>query len=84
MADILGDMFVFDTDGMFWSNVSKPAAGNIPSPRFAHGFTELGGMLYIHGGYLDPCAEDSGLAIILKCKCFGMFGSDRFAFISVC
>jgi hypothetical protein len=36
---------------MTWTDLSKAAAGVSPAVRNAHGFTTVGGRLYVHGGY---------------------------------
>ena len=63
----LGDLHSFDLATMTWTRL---AAANAPSARYGHGFTSVGGKLYVHGGYtgsgntcgqLCLCVEGDGV-----------------------
>ena len=49
----LGDLHVYDPVAMAWTNLSAAASGTPPVPRYWHGFTTVGGRLYVHGGLGD-------------------------------
>ena len=53
LAEDLGDLHVYDPFVMAWTDLSYPASGTPPSPRYGHGFTAAGGKLYVHGGWND-------------------------------
>jgi hypothetical protein len=42
---------MFDPSSMKWSALSDGIEGALPSPRQHHGFTSVGGRLYLHGGW---------------------------------
>ena len=50
-AGYLNDLHVYDPVAMGWMDFSATVSGNPPSPRIAHGFTSVGGKLYVHGGW---------------------------------
>ena len=52
-AGDLGDLHVYDPVAMAWTNLSAAASGTPPVPRYWHGFTTVGGRLYVHGGLGD-------------------------------
>jgi hypothetical protein len=43
------NLYAYDTVAMTWN--LDTASGTPPSSRTFHGFTEMGGKLYVHGGY---------------------------------
>jgi hypothetical protein len=42
---------MFDIATMTWTELTAFASGTSPSKRDGHGFTSLGGRLYMHGGW---------------------------------
>ena len=50
-AGVLNDLFVYDPHSFGWTDYTSEIAGNIPSPRFGHGFTNANGKLYVQGGH---------------------------------
>ena len=50
-------MHMYDISNMCWTDLSTPAKGQPPSPRWGHGFAELGGLLYVFSGCTSPDAN---------------------------
>lgn len=48
----LYEFFKFDPAAIAWSDITAAIKirGAAPTPRFAHGFAEAGGRIYMHGG----------------------------------
>ena len=57
----LNDLFELDTDSLQWTDLSTPSSGNPPSSRYWHGFTSLGGDLFVFGGYTGATGEKAVL-----------------------
>ena len=49
-AGFLVDLLVYDPASIAWTDLSAGASGTLPPPRYGHGFTAAGGLLYVHGG----------------------------------
>ena len=49
--DTLDDLYVYDPVNMSWTDLSNRLAGNAPSARNSHGFTSMGGRLFVHAGW---------------------------------
>ena len=60
---ILADMYVFNPSTRMWTELTGAVHGNPPSARYLHGFTLLGGLLYVHGG-LGNLYFDSGACFL--------------------
>ena len=50
-AGLLDDLHWFDPTTMTWTLLSAEDDVHRPSARSKHGFTSVGGLLYVHGGY---------------------------------
>ena len=53
----LNDLFELDTDSLQWTDLSTPYSGNPPSSRYWTGFTSLGEILFVFGGYTGSSGE---------------------------
>jgi hypothetical protein len=49
-AGLLDDLHSFDPATMTWALLSAADDAGRPSARAGHGFTSVGGLLYVHGG----------------------------------
>ena len=47
----MNDMYQYNVSSGIWSRISGMVRGQVPSPRYGHGFTSSGGMFYVFGGY---------------------------------
>ncbi len=48
---LLNDLWMFDSNTTQWTNLTAVSQGMVsPSSRSYHGFTAVGGKLYLHGG----------------------------------
>jgi N-acetylneuraminic acid mutarotase len=47
----LNDLHVYDPATREWTDLSTPTSGTAPSARYAHSAVELGGKMYVLGGY---------------------------------
>ena len=61
-ADLLGDLYVYDSVAMAWTDLSAAAAGTPPSARYGHGFTSAAGLLYVHGGFHGNASSEFWVA----------------------
>ena len=52
-AYMLGDLYKLDVrvNTNLWTNLTLASRGTPPTPRAAHGFVWVKGLLYVHGGY---------------------------------
>ena len=64
---LLGDLHVYDIAARAWNDLSYTATGIPPTPRAGHGFMEMDGLLYVHGGYGYIGEEGWGRAIATVC-----------------
>ncbi len=62
-AGKLDDLYSFDPATMTWTLLSGAEYGTRPLARSAHGFTSVGGTLYVHGG----CYGESGGGVLMLC-----------------
>ena len=46
----LNDVMEYDPETKTWTDLSLSTIGSTPSPRDKHGFTSLGGVLFVHAG----------------------------------
>ena len=72
-ADLLGDLYVYDSVAMAWTDLSAAASGTPPAARAHHGFLSVGGNLYVHGGCghvnIDGNCDGEGCSWENTCKC---------------
>ena len=66
-------MHLYDPANMSWTDLSVPASGQPPSPRWGHGFAPLNGKVYLFGGCTSPdangyCAGPNGAIGVLRPK----------------
>jgi hypothetical protein len=59
----LDDLHEFDPTTMTWTLLSFADDAGRPSARSGHGFTSVGGLLYVHGGYGINGQENGGEAM---------------------
>ncbi len=52
-TEALGDMHHFETASSTWTDLTMQVEGDIPGPRFAHGFTATSEDIYVYGGATD-------------------------------
>jgi N-acetylneuraminic acid mutarotase len=50
-GSIRNDLYEWDKDTGCWTNLSSPAAGTVPTVRYAHTATVIDGKMYIFGGH---------------------------------
>ena len=70
---VFQDLYVYDPATKAWTDLSTPVSGTPPIARCYHGFTSLGGSLYVYGGYKYGERRRMGFAL---CKWFSVQKSD--------
>ena len=84
-AGLLGDLHVYDSVQMSWTDISVPAYGVPPAPRGSHGLAVVNGLLYVFGGFAAqgvprswwPAARRRGGASVRGAIALGSGGRTR-------
>ena len=69
LAVDLDDFFVYDPVSLTWTNLSSNVRGDPPFAREAHGFTSMGGKLYLHGGWNRNRIQNGCMLENTRCMC---------------
>eukprot|EP00961_Rhodomonas_salina_P019786 266432-Rhodomonas_salina.1 len=56
LSGFVNDVYLLETTGMIWSNLTGGVNGLPPSPRDAFGIATVGSSIYVFGGYDDALA----------------------------
>ena len=72
-AGDLNDLHMYYPANMSWTDLSTPASGVPPSPRWGHGFAALNGLFYAFAGCTAPnangyCAAPHGVTAIRRLR----------------
>ncbi len=62
---VFNDLYMYDPATSTWTDLTNWLVGNIPPPRYGHGFVASGSKLYVQGGH----SINSGVLFLALIEC---------------